>query len=335
MSSPPAHAKESRFATHDGLRLLARHWPARATPKRLGIVLVHGVAEHSGRYARLADTFTSFGFDVHAFDLRGHGLSEGRRVHVSRWDEYRRDLVSFLARVDEQQGNAPVVLYGHSLGSLIVLDYLIETCDTKRPLDQDGASTPGPHAATARDVECDRAGSPSTGPVLLGAILSGPPFRPVGVARPWKIVAARLLSRVWPTCRLPLNLDPNALSRDPEVVQAFRTDPLIEPLGTARWGMEALSALRRVQSRAAEIRCPILILHGEQDQVSMVQGSQELFTLLTSPDKQLRICPGALHEPHNDLGSAELLADVRDWLECRLQASQHSNEGEADTPRRE
>jgi alpha-beta hydrolase superfamily lysophospholipase len=308
---PASTSVEATFPTHDGLQLLSRHWSATGEPKGLSVAIIHGVAEHSGRYDRVVRHLNSAGFDVHAFDLRGHGRSEGRRVHVSRWQDYLDDLARFLDLVAERTGGNPVVLYGHSLGSLIALDFLFGMTGTSSLADE-GASV-GQPGDVGGSHGPQRAG-PARWPIL-GAILSGSPLRPVGVVRPWKIVAARLLSRLWPTCRLPLNLDPAALSRDKSVVQAFRDDPLVESHGSARWGAEALAALDRIRSRAGQISCPVLILHGQEDSVSTADGSRELYALLTGQDKQLRVYPETLHEPHNDFGSPQVLTDVQHWLE--------------------
>ena len=326
----PVGMMETTFLSHDGLRLLARHWSPKGEPKGLSVAIVHGVGEHSGRYDRLVEHLTSAGFHVHAFDLRGHGRSEGLRVHVNRWQDYRQDVAQYLKLVVEQTGGYPVFLYGHSLGVLIVLDYLIQTIPAVN-LDDPSAhdrynshapSVPTLHDAINRDATKNpiRAPSPSnsTGPsldLLVGAILSGAPLQPVGVAQPLLVLAARWLSSLWPTFRLPLRVDPSALSRDEKVVADYRQDPLVEWQGTSRWGAEALATLERVRAQVRAISCPLLILHGESDRVSRAAGSRELFQGVSSDDKQLRIHPDGAHEPHNDFGYQQVLADVEQWLE--------------------
>lgn len=339
--------RETTFLSHDGLALWARHWPSTGATRRGNVAIVHGVAEHSGRYQNLADHLTLAGFDIHAFDLRGHGRSEGRRVHVERWNDYLLDVDYFLAHLmDHLSGDhsddhsmvaptTPVVLYGHSLGALIVLDYLIqrsiipgdsetgpdpshlaaqatthspETRPSEEPLHSPQATKTPVGGESGRLAENTRA-------MLRGAIVSGAPLRPVAAAKPHLILAARMLSRIFPHFRLPLNVAPEELSRDPEVVEAYRSDPLVETKGTARWGMEALRAWKRVEARAGEITCPLLILHGEGDRISTEEGSRQLFADVNSRDKRLRIYAEGAHEPHNDLGSAEVLADVQVWLE--------------------
>jgi alpha-beta hydrolase superfamily lysophospholipase len=339
--------RETTFLSHDGLALWARHWPSTGVTRRGSVAIVHGVAEHSGRYQHLADHLTRAGFDIHAFDLRGHGRSEGRRVHVDRWNDYLLDMDHFLAHLRDHLSDdhsddlslavpkTPVVLYGHSLGALIVLDYLIQR--NIAPGDSESGPDPShlaaqatPHSPeiepsekplrspqSAKSPIAGESGRPAenTRSLLRGAIVSGVPLRPVAAARPHLILAARMLSRILPHFRLPLNVDPEGLSRDPEVVEAYRSDPLVETKGTTRWGMEALQAWKRVEARAGEITCPLLILHGEGDRISTAEGSRQLFADVNSRDKRLRIYTEGAHEPHNDLGSAEVLADVQVWLE--------------------
>jgi alpha-beta hydrolase superfamily lysophospholipase len=327
--------RETTFRSHDGLALWARHWPSSGAVGRGNVVIVHGVAEHSGRYEKLTQHLSRAGFDVHAFDLRGHGRSEGRRVHVEQWNDYLLDVDHFLEHVSATVPKTPMVLYGHSFGALIVLDYVIqrrialgrygtEPDPSKSPIQAASHSPESLHSEQSLNspqsaspaVGCEQGGLTEHPRVpVRGAIVSGAPMRPVAAAKPHLILAARLLSRVLPHFRLPLNVAPEALSRDPEVVEAYRRDPLVETKGTARWGMEALRAWKRVEARAGEITLPLLVLHGEGDAVSTAEGSRQLFADVKSPDKRLRIYTEGAHEPHNDLGWAEVLADVQDWLE--------------------
>ncbi len=92
---------------------------------RAVVVLVHGVGEHSGRYMNIVGPLVEGGYAVFSYDQRGHGASEGRRVHIDRWSEYRDDLGTYIEMVSTQVPERPVVLYGHSMGSLVVLDYLL------------------------------------------------------------------------------------------------------------------------------------------------------------------------------------------------------------------
>lgn len=261
-------------------------WRPRGDARAI-VALVHGIGEHVGRYTTLVTHLTAAGFAVCGFDHRGHGRSPGRKGHIGSWTEYREDVRAFLGVAEKQFPGRPVFLYGHSLGALIVTEYVIAY--------------------------------PGGG--LVGLIASGIPLQPTGVAKPHLIALARILSRVWPTFSISLGVDGSRLSRDPDVVRDYDEDPLVHHVASMRWGAETLAAIERVRSRAAAIRLPILVLHGGNDKINSVEGSKELFEKVSSADKQLRIYPGGAHEPHNDINRAQVALDVEEWLNLHVETS--------------
>jgi alpha-beta hydrolase superfamily lysophospholipase len=273
---------EGTFAGAGALALYYQGWlpegQARAT-----VAIVHGVGEHSGRYGNVVRRLVACGLAAYGFDHRGHGRSPGRRGHIRHWRDYRQDLDAFLLSLREPEASHPVFLYGHSMGALIALDYLLYR--------------PQP---------------------LQGAIISGAPMEPAGIARPWRVALARVVSRVWPVFPLRLALPPSALSRDPGVVRAYETDPLVHHVTTARWGVEALAAVAGVRQHARDMSIPILLVHGGADQVSLARGCRDLFERFTHADKAMRIYPGSYHEPHNDVDHEQVMTDVTQWLEQHL-----------------
>lgn len=272
---------EGTFPGSGGLQL---YYQCRKPEAACGTVgIVHGVGEHSGRYGNVVEHLTSHGFAVYGYDLRGHGRSPGRRIHMNRWDEYREDLAAFLQLVQKQESPKPLFVYGHSMGALITVDYLIHRQ-----------------------------------PKLNGAILSGIPLQPAGVAKAHLVAVARVLSNVWPTFTLSLGLDHSALSRDPQVVKAYGADPLVSGRVTVRWGTESLAAISRVKAQASKVGIPILVIHGEADRLNLPGGSRGLFEAIAFADKTLRIYPETYHEPHNDLNYATVLSDTTEWLTKHL-----------------
>lgn len=266
------------FAGVGGLELFWQRWRPEGEP-RAAIALVHGVGEHSGRYGNLADPLVSAGYAIYGYDQRGHGRSPGPRVHIERWADYRDDLQAFLDLVAAHEPGRPLVLYGHSMGSLVVLDYLMEH--------------PGG---------------------LAGAIVSGVALQPAGVGKPYQRVMVRVLSYVAPRLSVDLKIDPDHLTRDPAALAAGRSDPHLTSRATVRWGAESLATVERITAGMAAIDLPLLVLHGEADPLNRPAGAQALVDTARSTDATLRVYPGVRHEPHNDLGHERVAADVIDWL---------------------
>ena len=278
-----------RVATEDGLELAGEsHLPAPArptpAPPRANLLLVHGFAEHRKRYRGLAAELAGAGYAVHLFDLRGHGESGGRRGHVERFADYRGDLARVAAAVlpapDEAGAGPPAVLLGHSLGGLIALDAVL-----RRPEPFRGLALSSPFLASAFRL---------------------PPFvRAVAGA------TARLL----PEADFPAALDPEGLSRDPEVVRRYREDPLVLRRLTAAWLGAVLDAQAEVFERAGELRLPVLLLLGGADPVADPARGRALFErLAANPANRLEVYEGFSHEVFNELGRERVVADLLEWL---------------------
>jgi alpha-beta hydrolase superfamily lysophospholipase len=273
---------EGTFSGPRGLTLAWHAWHP-AGDARAVMVLVHGLGEHGGRYPNLVGPLTEAGMAVYGFDLPGHGRSEGQRGHIQGWSDYRDSVRAFLELVGQQEPGRPVFLFGHSLGAMIAVDYVIRHPEG-----------------------------------LAGAIVSGLPTEPAGLAKPHLLLLARLFSRIWPNLSMASELDTATLSRIPEVVRAYEDDPLVHDRTSPRWATESLAMVAWIKAHGAEIRLPILVVHGGQDRLLLPQGSEDLFAQITHPDKTLRIYPGSFHEVHNDLDHALLAGDVVRWIEAHL-----------------
>ena len=273
---------EGTFPGTGGLGLYYQRWRGPSAGRAI-LTIVHGFGEHSGRYGNVIAEATARGMTVYGFDHRGHGRSPGQRGHIDRWEDYRGDVKAFLGMVGKNMPNQPIFLFGHSMGALIALDYLLRYPEG-----------------------------------LRGAIISGAPFEPVGVAKPYLVTLARILSRIWPKFSLSLGLDPTRLSRDREVVKAYEADPLVHGVASVRWGTETLKPIAWVKGRAGEVRIPILLIHGGADRINAPDGSRSFFEKVSLPDRELKIYPGSFHEPHNDLDYRQVVKDVFHWLERHL-----------------
>ncbi|MGA7670567.1 MAG: lysophospholipase, partial [Nitrolancea sp.] len=244
--------------------------------------IVHGLGEHSGEYEHVVERLVPAGFAVYGFDLRGHGRSPGQRAFIRSWDDYRQDVRAFLNLVAEEQPGQPHFLLGHSLGGIIVLDFALRHPDG-----------------------------------LRGVIALGPAIGELGIS-PALRALARVVSRVRPSFSLGTGLEASAISRDPEVVAAYRSDPLVHDRGTARLGVESERIVDFIHSHAAELRLPLLIQHGEADRIAGIDGSRRFIANVTEPDKTLIEYPGAYHQVHNDLCHETVTADLLAWLERYL-----------------
>lgn len=260
----------------------AQSWRA-APDARAAVAIVHGHGEHGGRYGNVVHALLARGCAVYSIDLRGHGRSRGQRGHIGSFAEYRADVRSLAGWISEREPGRPVFLMGHSMGALVVLDYLLD----------------GPAG-------------------LAGAIVSGAPIEPVGVAKPYLVLLSRALSRLCPRFPLRLALDASALSRDAGVVRAYVDDPLVHGRFSARWGTESLAAVARVDLRAAEITVPILFIHGGADRLNRPGGVRRFFERVGSADKTLRIYPEMYHELHNDTGREPVMEDLEQWIAAHI-----------------
>lgn len=270
----------------DGLPLFAQSWQAPGGAPRGAIALVHGMGEHSGRYAKLAEYLGQHGFATYAYDLRGHGRSGGPRVYVDKFDEYLSDTDVFLTDLRRRCGPTPVFLVGHSMGGTIAALYAI----TRQP-------------------------------AVRGLVLSSPAIQ-LGADIPKAlIVVGRWLARALP--RLPVRkIDTRLISRDLAVIAQAASDPLNCYGGTpARTGAELLNAMSRVLAACGTLRMPLYIFHGTEDRLTSPSGSQALYAGSASLDKTLRLYPGSYHETMNDLDREQVLQELAGWLLAHSQSA--------------
>jgi acylglycerol lipase len=272
--------EEGLLEASDGIRLYVRYWRPSGGPKAV-VCIMHGVLEHGGRYAHVANALNGSGYLVTAIDLRGHGLSQGRRVFVRRFDDYLKDVRCLVSDAAAQAPGKAIFLLGHSLGGLITTRFTI--------WEQ---------------------------PSLAGLILTGPAFEfGGGVSRLARMLAV-MLSKLFPTLALANVLDTSKLVRDPQVLCSYTADPLVHhgriPVRT---GTEAMRAMAEVNARMEELTLPLLIFHGTNDNLAHPAGSKQLYARAASADKTLRLCDGLFHEVLNEPEHPALLADLVRWLD--------------------
>lgn len=267
----------------DGVRIFYRRWPAAAAPRAV-LVVVHGIGFDAGPYRKIADALGPRGVEVFALDLRGHGLSDGRRGLLAPVDDLAADVAAVLARVREAAPGVPVFLFGDSLGGLVAL------------------------AAAARP-DADLAGL-----VLQSPALSAHPSQVIG---PQLVLAglAGVLAPDHPT--IPLTDFLAAGSRDPEFFRIRREDPLAQARVSARYLARFALDSARWRTHAPSIRTPVLVLQAGYDRIVRTPPMRELLALAPSADETLRAYPEAYHTLLWDPRTPEVLRDVGDWLLAR------------------
>lgn len=277
------HHSEGNIGLENGGQVYWQSWSPPESPRAV-LVLVHGLAEHSGRYEDFAEFFTAAGYAVHALDHPGHGRSTGRRCHIHRFTDFGNVLDRFLDVVKTTHPETPIFLVGHSMGGLIATAFYIQ-----------------------RQSEFKAA--VLSGPLIL------PPEQPSRIA----LFLLRMVSWLLPRLGV-MQLDSSGVSRDPEVVRKYDTDPLVfRGKVTARLAAELFVGMNKVQAEAAAIRAPLLILHGGSDSLTAVAGSRALHESVAFNDKKIIVYDGLYHEIFNEPERVAVMTDMRDWLNEQLE----------------
>jgi alpha-beta hydrolase superfamily lysophospholipase len=278
---------QHRCRTADGLDLHCRSWTP--TDPRGVLVIVHGLAEHGGRFRTTAEFFAAQGWVVFAGDLRGHGLSPdapgGGRVHVRRFTDYFMDVEAFTDVARQANESLPLFLLGHSMGGLIAISYLLQ-----HPADLTGAVISSP------------------------ALGTHPEFRPPLALR----LLVGLLSRLAPRARFPSDLDSSALSRDPAVVQAYLDDPLVSRKVSARWYAELVKAIKLAHEQAGALRTPILLMQSGADRLVDPAAPARWAAAAPAGLVEQVTWEGFYHEMFNEPGKERVRDRTLAWLRERL-----------------
>jgi acylglycerol lipase len=267
--------KEFSLKTLDGLSLFG---VSRIIPKStIGILIVHGIGEHSGRYDHVMEAFVQEGYSVVAYDHRGHGRSGGPRGVIPEYSAFLDDLNQVYTHFEKDDSSRKWLLYGHSMGGNIVLNY---AC---RHQDQ-----------------------------FLGVIATSPWLKLTNNPPTWKQFFAKLGNRTFPHIALSNGLDLADLSRDSEVGRIYDTDPLTHDRISSRLYCGILEAGGWVMENANNLSIPSLIMHGDSDQITDPKAS-ELFSS-RSLSSTFRLWLGAFHELHSETNKEEVIAFILAWI---------------------
>lgn len=273
MSSTTEHV-----AARDGTPLLVRHWAVAGGAPWATLLITHGLAEHSGRYEHVGEHFAAAGIDIWAMDLRGFGRSGGRRAWVDRWSLLHDDLEAQVTALRAAAPSRPIVMYGHSLGGLVTLGYVL-----------DGRAQPNALVLTA--------------PAISAAVPA------------WQRGLVTLLNRIAPRTTIPNRLDGDVLAYDPAVGTAYFADPLNVHRTTVRFASLAFAEQRRVSDSLDRLAIPTLVLHGGEDELVPTATSE---SLAGRSGVTREVMAGRRHEIHNEPDPEVVLDRVVAWIRATV-----------------
>ena len=273
--------RDGELRAADGVRIRWRAWEADGP--RAVLLVSHGLGEHGGRYAALAEDLVPRGITVVAPDHRGHGRSEGNRGHVERFADYVRDLEDVRRAVAAATEGLPMFLLGHSMGGLIAIRHL-------------QAHPEAPFA---------------------GAILSAPLLGVAVRAPRWKVALSGLLSRWLPRLPFANEVDPAVLSSAEGYADAYRADPLVHDRITPRLYTEFLREIEEAFRLCADVRVPLLLLAPQDDRV-VLPAAVERWARAHPGAPEVRRYDGFRHESLNEADRHRVVDDVLAWMEGRI-----------------
>ncbi len=274
---------EGQFKGRDQTELFFQTW----TPDKVrGVfVITHGLAEHSECYHRLAKVLVEDGWQVYAWDMRGHGRSEGKRGYVKNLSYFIDDLEIFYNMIKKQSAGHNIVMFGHSLGGLITTRYL-----------------------QSKKVD------------YSALVLSSPGFGLSVKVPVFKEKLARIAINWMPTITMFNEIKYQDLTHDDDMLKGYRADPLRHDKISPALFLGMLENFPLVLSEASEITGPVLMQLSGQDKLVSVEASRDFFERLPNKKNQLIVYPESYHEIYNDLDRDKVTADLKKFINIYLGA---------------
>jgi alpha-beta hydrolase superfamily lysophospholipase len=279
----PSPDAEDSVTTADGLRLHCEHFaPAPATTLRAAVVMVHGFSAHCGTFRHVAGALAGAGFAVTAFDCRGHGKSQGRHGYVRHFGEYADDLHKVLEHARARTPGAPVVVAAHSQGVTVSLDYLLRGVGT------------------------------------FDALVAAAPYLDLKMPVPlYKRAFSPLMGVLLPTLTMSNQISPELVTRNPDVWDDIRNDPLVHHVATPRWFNEVRATQARLRASAASLRVPTFMAVAGDDRL-VDAGASVAFAQAAGPIVELRVYDALFHEIYLEPERERVITDVVAWLTRRF-----------------
>jgi alpha-beta hydrolase superfamily lysophospholipase len=265
----------------DGMKLNGYEWDC-PNPKAV-ICLVHGLGEHQGRYAHFATFLNENNIALHTTDLRGHGISEGKRGHTPSFEHLLKDVEELLMHTRSEFNNTPIFLMGHSLGGNIVANYVL-----KENVNE-----------------------------LAGAIISSPWLKLTEEPSSFQKNLAAWVSKLLPSLTQPNGLNSNDLTHDMAVNQAYQDDPLNHNKISTKLFVESYDQGLWAIENSHLNKLPLYLYHGAEDKITAPFGSKE-YADNAGKDVSYKLWEGVKHEPHNDVKKEEVMQSVLDWALSKI-----------------
>lgn len=273
----------TKLSTQDGTQIEGYVWKPEG-PAKAVVIQSHGIGEHGERYDHVAKAFNAEGIGFFAYDHRGHGRSGGKRGHINSYGELLEELDLARAEASKLFGDVPQILYGHSWGATISLNYLIRN---------------SAHFKAAI----------ITSPWLILPKEQAP--------SPFLFFLAKVMNSIYPAFTEDNKIDTSQLSSDLEVGKAYEKDPLVHGRVTARNFIQSNDAAAVALERGPKISLPMLLMHGSDDKITSPEGSKA-FAEKAGENVQFKIWDGFRHETHNEQGKEQVIGKMLDFVKAQL-----------------
>lgn len=269
------------WKTKDQLDVHAIDWTPDGDYKAV-IALVHGFGEHCERYHHVADFYGGHGYAMVSYDHRGHGKSGGKRGHIPNYDALLDGVDDLLKYTAEKHPGKPIILYGHSMGGNLVLNYMLR----RKP--------------------------------NVKAVVASAPWIKLGFEPPAFLIAlGKITRRLVPGFTQDNGLDSTKLSRDIEVAKTYDADPLVHTKITSATGIGVMESAEWLLKNTGKLPLPLLLMHGTKDQIISIEGSRQ-FVDKSSGDLTFKEWTGAYHEIHNETNKEDVFQYTLDWINDKV-----------------
>ena len=258
--------------------IFLRSWPSNNDPI-YNIIIIHGLGEHSGRYKEFASFFIKKNIGVFSFDLIGHGKSDGLKGHISNIKDFTDSIEEVLIEVRRKFINTPIIIFGHSLGGCLALNYLIERKSKE---------------------------------ITLAIISSAWIETKIKIPK-YLLFIQKIMHTLFPRVRLNNRLDVKDLSKDIKIVDKYKNDPLVHDKISLNLLSEINKTIKKIKNKNYNIEIPVLIIHGKKDKIISYKGSELISKKIK--DSKLKLYDNVYHEPHNDNEKKEILEYYYDFIQ--------------------